>query len=141
MRAALSLSFLIVLFLLGTLTGCESCGREPAIVIRFEPVDAAGAATSKAADLAKATVADLASAPAPAAKSTACSKDADCVLEMEDCCGCTATGKQHAVHKLDKETEAAHSKRCRDTMCGQAMSTDPSCRKKAACVKGVCALK
>lgn len=140
MRTALTLALLSIL---GTVAGCEGCGREPAIVIRFEPVDAAGAPTPKPVDLAKPTVADLAKvAPeAAAAKQTACTKDSDCVLETEGCCPCTATGKQHAVNKVDKESEAAFKKRCGDTMCGQAISSDPSCRKKAACVKGVCALK
>lgn len=136
MRAAL---LLLLPFLIAT-TGCESCGREPAIVIRFEPVDASPTVRATPQDLRPAIVADL--LPAAAAKGpTACAKDSDCVLEMVGCCGCTETGKQHAVHKLDKESAAAHSKRCGGTMCGQAISSDPSCRKKAACIKGACELK
>lgn len=129
--------------------GCESCRREPAIVIRFEPIDASGQTTPTDLASTKAASADLAGAavaaatkPTEAKKATACSKDADCVLEMADCCGCSQGGKQRAAHKKDKRTDAQKAKDCGETtMCVQALSTDPSCGKKAACIKNECTLQ
>ncbi len=147
MRATNLLLTLAVLFV----GGCESCHREPPIIIRFEPIDAAGqppvaapardlassAPAGKPADLGATTA-----APSKAAKAaTVCKVDADCVLENADCCGCNAMGAQHAVHRADRKTPAARSKECGDTMCAQGISGDASCLKKAACVAGKCALK
>jgi len=63
------------------------------------------------------------------------------VLVQKDCCPCTATGAQIAIRK---DQSAAHSEtlatKCRGMTCGQAISSDPSCYAKPACVRGLCAV-
>lgn len=69
-----------------------------------------------------------------------CVADADCVLTPRFCCGCTANGAMVGVHK-DKLQEVLYRRvvACKEYVCPQAMSTDPSCEaKKAACRGGVC---
>jgi len=123
------------------------CKQEPTIVIKFEPNDLAGAA-------AKALMADggaaapagalgkAAPAPAPApAPSTDCKVATDCVAINEDCCGCTAGGKQIAIAASGAQTHAQGLvKKCQDSMCAQVMSNDPSCHMAPDCVVGKCVL-
>jgi len=72
----------------------------------------------------------------------ACSLDSDCVLVKSDCCGCNQGGKQMAIHKaiaqnfLDKLTQE-----CGDAVCVQMISKDRSCRERASCDRGACALQ
>ena len=131
--------FACVFLLLGS--GCESCQHEPAIVIRFEPIDAAG--QSPRLDLiAPSKPRDLGSVAATTKVPTICKKDAECIVEPIGCCECSAMGTQRAVHKADRQTEADRFKQCGETqMCPQAMSEDASCKQKAVCLKGRCALK
>jgi hypothetical protein len=76
------------------------------------------------------------------ATAAACRKDADCVLVADDCCPCTAGGKQRAIPAKDRAAyERARSEKCAETMCTAAMSTDPSCSAtKAVCKAGACTL-
>src|SRR5437868_335577 len=69
---------------------------------------------------------------APARAKTAataeCQADTECVLVADGCCGCSEGGKQRAVPR--KGRDAYEKKRkavCRETMCPQLMSEDPSC--------------
>ena len=72
----------------------------------------------------------------------ACRNDSDCTLVPDDCCPCSAGGRQRAIPAKDKEAyQRAQKERCADTMCAAVMSTDPSCSAtKAVCKSGTCAL-
>ena len=72
-----------------------------------------------------------------------CKVDSDCVLVAEDCCGCTAGGKQKAISKKDRTSyERDRQARCAEVMCAAVMSQDPSCAAtSAACKEGKCSLK
>jgi hypothetical protein len=78
----------------------------------------------------------------PAAAAVSCRKDSDCVLVADDCCPCTAGGKQRAIPAKDRAAyERTRSEKCAETMCTAAMSTDPSCSAtKAVCKAGTCSL-
>lgn len=78
---------------------------------------------------------------APKAAAVAeCKVDADCVLVIDGCCGCSEGGKQRGIPS--KARDAYEKKRqniCRKTMCPQLMSEDPSCEAaRAVCKGGVC---
>ena len=124
----------VLLFLLG-------CREEPTIVIRFDPTDQAQPARSDGAAVAavaKPAAPDLGAKAAPA---DPCKVAADCVVEPDDCCDCSAGGKQIAVSKKHAMADkAARKKRCADVMCTASMSTDPSCAEIAGCVAGHCAM-
>jgi hypothetical protein len=84
-----------------------------------------------------------AAAPGPAAKgAAACHAASDCVLVSDDCCGCTAGGKQKAIPKKERAgSERAREARCAGTMCVAVMSHDPSCAANSAvCKEGKCTL-
>jgi hypothetical protein len=69
-----------------------------------------------------------------------CVADADCVLTPRFCCGCTANGAMVGVHK-DKLQELLYRRvvACKEHLCPQVMSSDPSCEaKRAVCRGGVC---
>ena len=115
------------------------CKEEPTIIITFAPQDG----SVKPVDLARPV--DLSRAPdlAPVTKTAGdpCKKDADCVLEKADCCGCNSGGKAAAIGRARssayrKEMES----KCEGTMCPAIMSNDPTCAMKVACVEGRCAL-
>ena len=117
-----------------------ACHREPAIVVRFDPPDAAqrpiadAAVKVDAAELrverteggegeAKDAKAVLDTLAAPHAKPE-CKADGDCVLVPDGCCDCANGGKLVAVTKA----AAAHrpKKDCKDVMCTMMISTDPT---------------
>lgn len=72
----------------------------------------------------------------------ACSRNADCVLVTDGCCGCTEGGKQRAIPA--KARDAYEKKRralCRGTICPQLMSEHVTCTaSEAVCKEGQCAL-
>lgn len=131
------------------------CREEPTIVIKFEPNDLSGKATSSAtrpADLgapAATAPADLA-VPAKAAatspkqtkgKAAECKAAADCVLVPLDCCDCANGGKQHAIAKKHAAADkASRAERCKTTACTMMLSTDPSCGQRPDCVDGACVM-
>lgn len=68
-----------------------------------------------------------------------CAADADCVMVPADCCGCSAGGKQRALPRSEEARDRRErEQRCRDTLCPQVLSNDPSCRATARCVAGRC---
>ena len=70
-----------------------------------------------------------------------CKKDSDCVVVIDDCCSCAQGGKQRAIPKKQKDAyEKDRKKRCTDTACTEAMSTDPTCTQEAFCAVGICEL-
>ena len=70
-----------------------------------------------------------------------CKTDKDCVLVPDDCCPCSEGGKQRAVPRKEKESyEKDRKKRCADTACTEAVSTDPSCTQTPFCGAGICEL-
>ncbi len=72
---------------------------------------------------------------------SSCKSKDDCVLIKADCCGCTRGGKQRAVNKnAAKGMFDSMAQACKDTMCMQMISTDPSCAQSLACVDGECKL-
>jgi hypothetical protein len=75
------------------------------------------------------------------AESVGCKTDADCVAVIDECCSCSEGGKQHAIPKKE---QAAYEKdrraRCKETMCTEVMSQDPSCSQKPFCGAGICEL-
>ena len=79
------------------------------------------------------------SAKAPiAAERNSCSTAEDCTL-VDACCGCNAAGRRVAIRKdAVAEYDATRPQRCGDSMCAQAISTDPSCHAEAACEAGKC---
>lgn len=87
-----------------------------------------------------------ATAPAPVpnggggevASGKSCTAASDCVL-VEDCCGCSAGGRQFAL-RVDAAAEykRERSASCADTTCPQMISTDPSCQAEAGCDEGRC---
>jgi hypothetical protein len=81
-------------------------------------------------------------APEASSGSDDCKKDTDCALVPDDCCPCSAGGKQHAIPKKQKDAyEKARTKRCKDTACAETMSQDPSCTQRAFCGAGICELE
>lgn len=69
-----------------------------------------------------------------------CKADADCVLTPRFCCGCTANGAMVGIHK-DKLQDVLYRRvvACKEYVCAQAMSTDPSCEAaRAVCRAGKC---
>ena len=86
-------------------------------------------------------------ADAPANHETAsdggkCKSNSDCVVVKADCCGCSQGGSARAVSKAQlAKAVRMLAKWCgATTMCVQAISTDPSCTRKASCVAGRCVL-
>ena len=78
---------------------------------------------------------------APKADAVDCKKDADCVVVVDDCCPCSAGGKQRAIPKKEKDSyEKDRKKRCADTACTEAVSTDSTCTQVAICAAGICEL-
>jgi hypothetical protein len=76
-----------------------------------------------------------------AASTDDCKKDSDCVVVIDDCCSCAQGGKQRAIPKKQKDGyEKDRKKRCADTACTEAMSTDPTCTQEAFCAVGICEL-
>jgi hypothetical protein len=70
-----------------------------------------------------------------------CKKDADCVAVADDCCPCSQGGKQRAIPKKGQAAyEKDRKKRCADTACTEAVSTDPSCSQIPICGAGICEL-
>jgi len=129
-----------------------ACEREPAIVIRFDPVDLSGRDLQKARDLATArdaaTPTDLALqptakiAPVFGAGAMRCHAEKDCVIVPDGCCGCANGGKQAAALQRDeKSLRATQRAQCKDVMCTMMVSNDPTCGKRAACVEGSCAMR
>ena len=137
--------------LLGHLLGVLACGLllAPAGCTRQAAPTGPAGSTPSAVAPAPAAAAPPASAPAASAPpvagalapSSACKADADCVAVADDCCGCTAGGRQTVVAraKLD-DFEAARAKRCAEASCIMMMSSHPSCRLKPVCVSGGCRL-
>src|SRR6185503_12453623 len=77
---------------------------------------------------------------APAATDD-CKKDSDCIVVIDDCCSCAQGGKQRAIPKKQRDAyEKERKKRCTDTACTEAMSTDPTCTQEAFCAVGICEL-
>jgi hypothetical protein len=69
-----------------------------------------------------------------------CKADTDCVLVTDGCCGCNQGGKQRAVLA---GARTAYEKRrkslCKQIMCPELMSEDPSCvAGHAVCKDGSC---
>jgi hypothetical protein len=80
-------------------------------------------------------------AKAPAAGTSDCKKDADCVAVVDDCCPCSEGGKQRAIPKKDQSAyEKDRRKRCEGTACTEVMSQDATCSQKAFCAAGICEL-
>ena len=71
-----------------------------------------------------------------------CRKDADCALVADDCCGCTAGGKQRAIPLKNRDAyQRDLRKRCEGTLCAEVISDDPSCKAASAkCEEGRCVL-
>jgi len=70
-----------------------------------------------------------------------CQRDADCALVADDCCPCTAGGKQKAMARKHVDAyEKTRAQRCAGTMCAEMMSQDPSCSEVAVCEGGSCKL-
>jgi hypothetical protein len=70
-----------------------------------------------------------------------CKKDSDCIVVIDDCCACSQGGKQRAIPKKQRDAyEKERKKRCTDTACTEAMSTDPTCTQQAFCAVGICEL-
>jgi hypothetical protein len=70
-----------------------------------------------------------------------CKTDKDCVIVADECCPCSEGGKQRAIPKKEKESyEKDRKKRCADTVCTEAISTDPSCSQTPFCGAGICEL-
>ena len=70
-----------------------------------------------------------------------CKTDKDCVLVPDDCCSCAEGGKQRAIPKKQKDAyEKERKKRCAETACTEAVSTDPSCSQQPFCGAGICEL-
>lgn len=70
-----------------------------------------------------------------------CKTDKDCVLVPDDCCSCAEGGKQRAIPKKQKDSyEKERKKRCGETACIEAVSTDPSCSQRPFCGAGICEL-
>lgn len=151
MRAALLLSLVFA----GT-----ACRKEPTFVVRFDPIDQAPSVAAPVASQAGPGV-DRAVAGAPSAAPTAaasdggagrasdvpvarkandCKRASDCVLVPLDCCGCNQGGRQTAIARAKRQEHAAAQARCKDQMCMQMLSNDPSCSMAAGCVEGRCAL-
>ena len=70
-----------------------------------------------------------------------CDKDADCAIARADCCGCDEGGKARAVAKKGLAAwTSTLSARCKDTLCAQMISPDPTCHQVAACREHRCML-
>jgi hypothetical protein len=135
-------------FAVVVLIAAAACQREPAVIIRFDASDMAGRDLAKAADLTlpQGGAIDLAGAPAAEAKKAeakgpACKVDADCAAITDGCCDCANGGKLRVVAKKE-EAKLVKAQRagCKDVMCTMAVSNDPTCDKRAACVDGACTL-
>jgi hypothetical protein len=129
-------------WVLATMLCVAGCQKEPTIVIRFEPSDMKSGVAAKATakEPLKADAAPGSEVkPATPATPDPCTADKDCVAEPVDpCCDCKAGGQLRAV------SVARHAARpkaaCKEVMCAQVMSVDPSCAMVAACAAGRCAL-
>jgi hypothetical protein len=78
---------------------------------------------------------------APAAGSTECKGDADCVAVVDECCPCSQGGKQRAILKKEQASyEKDRKSRCKDQLCTEVMSQDPSCSQRPVCLAGICEL-
>jgi hypothetical protein len=146
-------SMALPIVLVGALWG--ACKEEPPIVIKFEPADMAGVKSATvAAPMADgataATPADLGAAKTPdlgAAKKAGgegkaeCKVAADCVVLPVECCDCANGGKQMAVPKTKVASiKAERQKHCKDALCTQVFSSDPTCGQEAACQAGQCVM-
>jgi len=71
-----------------------------------------------------------------------CSKDTDCVVVPDGCCGCNEGGKQRALPARARASYEKRRKRtCRETMCTAMISQDASCAAGGAvCKEGTCKL-
>jgi hypothetical protein len=80
-------------------------------------------------------------AKAPAAGSTECKTDGDCVAVIDECCPCSQGGKQRAILKKEQAGyEKDRKGRCKDQLCTEMMSQDPSCSQRPVCLAGICEL-
>jgi hypothetical protein len=70
----------------------------------------------------------------PGADVAECHEDTDCVLVTDGCCGCNEGGKQRAIPRRARDAyEKKRGALCKNTMCPQLMSEDPSCVGRAVC--------
>ena len=70
-----------------------------------------------------------------------CKTDKDCVVVADDCCPCSQGGKARAIPKKQADAyEKDRKKRCAETACTEAVSTDPSCSQRPFCGAGICEL-
>jgi hypothetical protein len=132
-----------VVALLFAVVSLAACRREPAIVIRFDPVDAQPARDA-IVDV-SGVDASHATPPASAIDKTVrhpsgqCMTDEDCAVATDGCCDCANGGKLVAT---TKRAAAQQSKKdCKDVLCTMMISTDPSCGKRPACIGGTCGLR
>ena len=141
------------------LLAISACHKEPPIVIKFEPMDAATSRGTVAATDAGSTTtatapalpdagarAESAAAAAPSARKDAkpgeCKAASDCEVVPVECCDCANGGQQEAVpHKRATAIKAQRTgPKCKDVMCTMMVSTDPTCGKAADCVDGRCVM-
>lgn len=73
-----------------------------------------------------------------------CTENADCINVSANCCGCSSMGGATAINKRFKiEWDSKMSRmstECRNTVCSDALSNDPSCFAEPKCVFGTCRL-
>jgi hypothetical protein len=126
------------------LLALAGCQQEPVIVIRFEPQDLGVRRVVSAVDAGRPPTDGAASRGEPAAPragAAECARDSDCVVAKADCCGCAEGGKAVAIPRAAAQAHEARQRAgCRDVMCVQSISRDPSCSQVAACRRGACAL-
>lgn len=67
-----------------------------------------------------------------------CEKDSDCTVTTSHGCGCGGGGNQIAINSKHRKN---WEKKFSDISCIAAISDDPSCSKKVACVKNKCVMK
>ncbi len=89
-----------------------SCKEERTIVVRFDSVP------------------DLSNA------AKECNTASDCIAVPVECCDCAHGGKLKAAPKSKAAASA-----CADVLCVQMMSSDKTCKLKAACENGHCVLR
>ena len=68
-----------------------------------------------------------------------CTKDSDCVLVQDGCCGCSMGGSNTAINKLYEEAwNIELSSKCANVLCPAVISKNPSCFSEPRCVEWVC---
>ena len=69
-----------------------------------------------------------------------CDVDSDCVLVSAGCCPCSAAGRNEAINtKYRQALQARRTQTCKEILCAQMISQDPSCQATGAkCDKGQC---